>query len=49
MEVNFNSQKAAEWSARQAALGAQEGLDAGSEMPGAPRASHLAPLHRHLP
>ena len=39
MEVNLNSQRAAEWSARQDALGAQEGLDAGSEMP---RASRLA-------
>jgi len=42
MEVNLNSQNAAEWSARQAALGAQESLDAGSERPGAPRASRLA-------
>ena len=42
MEVNLNNQMAAEWNARQAALGAQEGLDAGSETSGAPRTARLA-------
>ena len=42
MEVNLNSQRAAEWSARQEALGAQEGLDAGGEKPGASTASRLS-------